>query len=121
MKLIIYKNRGAIVPNPKEFIKKRPKCVLMDESEVFNTKVLYFPKIAFKGLSQDEFAWFWLKDKQNKYRLGTNHQTREIRKEISFSLNEIKKAFQKSVALGTSKKKPTKCKMQAGAFNHSMF
>jgi len=117
MQVVVYKNRGAIVPHPEEFVKSHAECCLIPLDTVKNMEV-YEYKCTLQGLPAEKWAWFWLKKGSQRDRMaGTNVPVEWLVKESKITTRACYKAFKKS----TKRHKPTKVKMVGGLFNSSIF
>jgi len=106
MNVIVYKNRGAIVPNPEEFVKSREGYVSIPLDMVINMEVYEF-KCTFQGLPASKWAEFWLKkgDKRARH-AGSLVPVPYLLKESKITGRACLKAFKKS----TKRYKKTKIK-----------
>jgi len=117
MNVVIYKNRGAIVPSPEGFIKEHPECVLLPFEMVRNIEVYKYDCV-FQGLPSHKWAWFWLNKKDSRARkFGTYVPVPYLLKESTITARACFKSFKRS----TKRSKPTKVKMVGGLFNSSLF
>lgn len=115
--VVVYKNRGAIVPEPRQLLKLHPGCTIIPLELIRNMEVYEF-KCTFQGLEAQKWAWFWLNKKDNRARnAGSLVPVIYLRKESPITSRACKKAFKKS----QKRSKPTKVKMVGGIFNTSLF
>ena len=106
MQVVVYKNRGAIVPHPEEFVRGHEECVTVPLDGVVNMEVYEF-KCTFKGLPANKWAEFWLKKGDKRARnAGSLVPVPYLLKESKITGRACKKAFLKS----TKRYKKTKIK-----------
>jgi hypothetical protein len=114
--MIVYKNRGAIVPHEQEFIKLHPCCRIVPDDMVKNL-VAYKFDCTYQGLPASKWAWFWLNKKDRRAKeIGTAVAVPSTRTS-RISSRACYLAMQKSQKQMT----PTKVKMVGGIYNSSLF
>jgi len=117
MQVVIYKNRGAIVPRPEAFVKDHPECGMLSLGDVRSMEVYRFD-CTFQGLPAAQWAWFWLKKHDNRARkFGTYVPVPYLVKESAITPRACFKAFKKS----KKRSKPTRVKMVSSLYNSSLF
>jgi len=117
MNVIIYKNRGAIIPDYEQFVRNHEGCVVLPFDMVRNMEVYRFDCV-FQGLEPAMWAKFWLlKGDKRARNAGCIVPVPYLLKESKITGRACLKSFKKS----TKRSKPTKVKMVGGLFNTSLF
>jgi hypothetical protein len=114
--MIIFRNRGAIVPDETEFIKLHPCCRLVPDDMVKDL-VAYSFNCTYQGLPAAKWAWFWLAKKDRRAREVGTAVAVPTTKECKISSRACYLAQKKS----QKQMKPTKVKMVGGIYNSSLF
>ena len=93
MKIVIYRNRGAVVSNPKLFIAKFKEAFIWELEESVDLEVLDCQNTV-QGLSGEKWAYMWLfQPRRRPQKVLTSIPCKQSTKESQFTSKDCRKSF----------------------------